>query len=77
MILYNDVKVTPTELAKLIIQDKGAVGKEYWHEDTSIDREKMTAREEALLDEALDKQLNRVRKFLGWFPIADRVYEWV
>lgn len=42
MITYSGHKVTPTELAKLVIADKGYIAVEYWHEDALVEVELMT-----------------------------------
>ena len=73
-IRYCGHRVTPTELAKLVVEDKGRVGTEYWGENESIDHDAMTAREVGLVDAAMASQVERVRRFLKFDKCLDRVY---
>jgi hypothetical protein len=72
MIIYLNKKVTANELAKLIVWDKGEMASDYWDEDTSIEYYKMTEKERADVNRALDRHRERVRDFLGIDVIAER-----
>lgn len=74
MITYSGHKVTPTELAKLVIADKGYIAVEYWHEDALVEVELMTEKEKDKAQEAIDRQWDRLTKFLGYWELREKVY---
>ena len=65
MIKYLDYKMTANQLAKLIVADKGIVGVDYWGEDSCIDHELLTEKENRDIQACLNKQYERVTKLLG------------
>ena len=71
MIKYIGKKCTANEFAKLIVCDKGHLA-EYW-QDCEYDTKGFTDRELRLCDEAIDKQIRRVRKFLGIREIWNKI----
>lgn len=54
--------MTAHQLGKIIVQDKGDVGASYWSEDTCIEWD--TVAEYNAIQDACDKQLRRVARFL-------------
>ncbi len=65
MIVDDDGKrVTPTEAAKLILISN-AQNATYWDEQMAVQYEKMTASERRRVNEALEKQFNRLQKMFG------------
>lgn len=66
MIVYMGKKITTNQLAKEIIFDKGVgIGAGYWSEDTCLEYSKLTEKEKEDIEDALDKQEKRLRKFLN------------
>ena len=79
MILYGEplsrgfVKLTPTQLAKLLVGQKGR-NAEYWEEDELIPVERMTDHEREAVDVAIERQIERVHDFLGYDAIHDKAF---
>jgi len=73
MITYLNKKVSATELAKLIINNKGQTGVEFWDEDPCIKYDDITNREIDLINEAMDRQTERIQKFLGLNKIWNKM----
>ena len=65
MIIYNDEKVTANKAAKLIVLDRGEIGLEYWEESHEIEQDKLTEKEREDIQRALNRQYDRVKKFLN------------
>ncbi len=57
-------RMTPTEAAKIILirnaQDAG-----YWGEQSDVDWKRLTDSEKRRINEALEKQFNRLQKLFG------------
>ena len=64
MIRYFDKKTTANKLAKELVWERGS-NAEYWGEATGIEVDEFTAKEIAAVDAAVEKQIERVRRFLG------------
>jgi hypothetical protein len=73
MILYDGHKVTATEIAKLLVEDKGATALEFWGEFSQVDWDRLTEREKLAVNEAIEKQLERVRKLFNFWDLYDDV----
>jgi hypothetical protein len=64
MIKFYDVKKTPNQMAKQLIKDRlDAVF--YWSDSFPEEWEAMTEKEREAVSEALEKQVDRVERFLG------------
>ena len=64
MITWNGTRVTPNQRAKMLILEYGE-GAFYWIEREHELDEQITEKERSALDDAIDRQWNRVRSFLG------------
>jgi hypothetical protein len=66
MILLNGQKVTANYFAKYKVAQSGECA-EYWGDriEHDSDLQKITPREGRLIDEAIAKHIDRVRRFLG------------
>jgi hypothetical protein len=56
---------TPTQAAKLILLDNASKAG-YWEEQFQIDVDKLTPREKRQIETQLEKQFDRLQKFLGF-----------
>lgn len=75
MITFRGAKVTPTEFAKLVIEDAVGLCEEYWDESFIHEYRKMSKRERDAVQKAMYHQANRVRKLIGWAALCDAVNE--
>lgn len=64
MIIYSNEKTTPNQLAKNLVMDMGE-NASYLDSASLLEYEKLTEREIELILEAVEKQTERVRKFLN------------
>ena len=75
MIIYMDKKVTPTQLAKLILGDWVSRAEEFFWEDMFLEEDRMTDAEKEKVMEAMQKQADRVYKLLGWWELREKVLD--
>lgn len=73
MIIWRDRKVSPTEVAKLLVYDKGEAGAEFFGEHFWLEGDLLTEKEVEAIGEAINKQLERVAWFLGIGKLEDRI----
>lgn len=69
MIIYDGKKLTPTQLAKIIVADKVQVAEEYWAEDMFLEADNLTDREKEQIQDAINKQGDRVYKLLNYWEL--------
>jgi hypothetical protein len=74
MITYMGHKCTANELAKILVTDRGVSVIEFWGEAVGEGYELMTEREVEQVNEALDKQVDRVAKFMGYWELREKVF---
>lgn len=75
MIKYNGHKVTANQFAKLMVEDWGSRAADIWHEDTcSVNVPLMTESEISACEDAIDRQISRVRKLLNIQGLWRMVY---
>lgn len=74
MIMYMDKKLTPTKLAKALIADKGIIALDYWTEDTQLEIDDITAKEQAAIQAALNRQYERLITFFGIDSCGNKVW---
>ncbi len=61
----NGERLTPTQAAKEILLD--AAGRAaYWQEGFVVDDDELTERERQAISESIQKQFDRIQKFLGY-----------
>ena len=65
MIKQYDQKVTPKQFAKAAVMDRLFSFKEYWEEYWKWDVEDMTEKEKQAIQHQIQKQVDRVCKYLG------------
>jgi hypothetical protein len=73
MITYRRRKVTATELAKLYIEDRGSLALGCWPEFDEEAWERMTEKERGAVSTAIERHLERVRTFLGFWDLHEKV----
>ena len=75
MIYFMGHRVTANEFAKLIVEEKGpAIAEDCWSESCSVEVELMTEKETSAVDDAIEKQIERVRKLLGFWELREKVF---
>lgn len=65
MIKQYDKKVTPKQFAKVAVMDRLFCFKEYWEEYWKWSVEDMTEKEKQAIQHQIQKQVDRVCKYLG------------
>jgi hypothetical protein len=73
-IIYAGKKLTPTELAKWILSEGVEMKAETWHEDSVLDGERLTDREQKQINDAINKQVDRIWKFLNLNKIYNKIH---
>lgn len=64
MIILFNKRLTPVQAAKYLVWDRGVLAEGYWLEGWG-ERDALTQREIDAIDEAITRQIQRVRDFLG------------
>ena len=72
MITYSGHHATPTEYAKLMIEERGTLSEDWRNDGGEVDF--MTEKEKDNIDIHLERQLERVRKFLGFWNLREKVF---
>ena len=65
MIKQYDQKVTPKQFAKVAVMDRLFCFKEYWEDYWKWSVEDMTEKEKQAIQHQIQKQVDRVCKYLG------------
>lgn len=65
MIVYMNKETTALELAKEILLDQGVQGADYWFENSLIEHDLLTRAEKREIENALDRHIYKISKFLG------------